>query len=148
MPLGALGDRVVRHSVRDVHRAHDASTLGLSQDGIAGRLPFSCDFLESSQSVLMLLAKSALIQPHRGDQCSQHKGEGQKKSDPENKKPRHFCHFQKQPVTDLIQTSPPYSQQIGLDRTRMHITSANMKRCSVVCRTILRRSKWKNLTIF
>ena len=38
MPLGALGDRVVRHSVRDVHRAHDASTLGLSQDGIAGRL--------------------------------------------------------------------------------------------------------------
>jgi hypothetical protein len=24
--------------VRDVHRAHDASTLGLSQDGIAGRL--------------------------------------------------------------------------------------------------------------
>jgi len=39
VPLGALGDRVVRHSVRDVHRAHDASTLGLSQDGIAGRLP-------------------------------------------------------------------------------------------------------------
>ncbi|MBN9408140.1 MAG: hypothetical protein J0H69_03230, partial [Burkholderiales bacterium] len=38
VPLGALGDRVVRHSVRDVHRAHDASTLGLSQDGIAGRL--------------------------------------------------------------------------------------------------------------
>ena len=40
MPLGALGDRVVRHSVHDLHRAHDASTLGLSQDGIAGRLPW------------------------------------------------------------------------------------------------------------
>lgn len=80
----------------------------------------------------MLLAKSALIQPHRGDQCSQHKGEGQKKSDPESKKPRHFCHFQKQPVTDLIQTSPPLlsANRIGQYKDAHHFSEhEGMQRC-------------------
>ena len=37
-PLGALGDRLVRHGVHDFHRAHDARSVRLSQDGIAGRI--------------------------------------------------------------------------------------------------------------
>ena len=46
--LGTLGDRFVRHDVHDLHRAHDASALGLSQDGIAGRLPFTFTLLPDS----------------------------------------------------------------------------------------------------
>lgn len=41
-PLGALGDRLVRHDVHDFHRAHDARSVRLSQDGIAGRIHITC----------------------------------------------------------------------------------------------------------
>ena len=37
-PLGTLGDRLARHGVHDLHRAHDACSTRLSQDGITGRL--------------------------------------------------------------------------------------------------------------
>ena len=37
-PLGVGGDRLARHGVHDLHRAHDACSIGLSQDGFAGRI--------------------------------------------------------------------------------------------------------------
>ena len=36
--LGGRGDRLARHRVHDLHRAHDARLSVLSQDGFAGRL--------------------------------------------------------------------------------------------------------------
>ena len=37
-PLAPLGERVVPHGMHDHRRANVASTLGLSQDGMAGRI--------------------------------------------------------------------------------------------------------------
>ena len=37
-PLGTLGDRLARHGVHDLHSAHDACSMRLSQDGIASRI--------------------------------------------------------------------------------------------------------------
>lgn len=39
-PLGVFGDRLARHGVHDLHRAHHARLLERSQDGFAARLPF------------------------------------------------------------------------------------------------------------
>lgn len=41
----SLGNRLARHGVHDLHRAHDAQVQGLSQDGIAGRIAPSSGWL-------------------------------------------------------------------------------------------------------